>query len=82
MLSSSSSTEEISKHYQFLGDSTFIINEVIAGNKMKDESDEDKKFRVNHNVEFIESIINNECWTNEDMTEVNQAIINGKEYIG
>lgn len=76
------SAEEIAQHYKAMGDSVSLINGVIDGSNMADESDEDKKDTVKRNVEHLEIMTAKDFWTSEDMTAVNQAITAGKSYVG
>jgi transcription initiation factor TFIID subunit TAF12 len=72
--------EEIAQHYKAMGDSVDLINGIIDGSKMADESAEDKQDTVKRNVEHLEIMVAKDYWTNEDMTAVNKAITDGKSY--
>jgi len=72
--------EEIAQDYKAMGDSVELINGVIDGSKMADESEEDKKDTVKRNVEHLEIMVAKDYWTNEDMTAVNAAISAGNNY--
>ena len=72
--------EEIAQDYTAMGHSVTLINNIIAGTQMEDETDEDKKSCVSRNVEHLELMKNKDYWTNEDFTEVNSAIISGNTY--
>jgi len=74
--------EEIAKDYEAMGHSVELINGIIDGSKMADESEEDKKDCVKRNVEHLELMVAKDYWTNEDMTAVNSAIASGNTYIG
>ena len=74
--------EEIAQDYKAMGDSVQLINGIIDGSKMADESEEDKKDCVKRNVEHLEIMVAKDYWTNEDMTAVNAAITAGKNYLG
>ena len=73
--------EEIAQDYKAMGDSVNLINGIIDGSQMADESAEDKKDTVSRNVEHLEIMVAKDYWTNEDMTAVNAAITAGKSYI-
>jgi hypothetical protein len=73
--------EEIAQDYKAMGDSVQLINGIIDGSKMADESAEDKKDTVSRNVEHLEIMVAKDYWTNEDMAAVNAAITAGKSYI-
>jgi len=72
--------EDIAQDYTAMGHSVTLINEVIAGTKMEDETDEDKKSCVSRNVEHLELMKAKDYWTDEDMTAVNSAITSGNNY--
>jgi len=73
--------EEIAQDYKAMGDSVELINGIIDGSKMADESEEDKKDAVKRNVEHLEIMVAKDYWTNEDMTAVNAAITAGTAYL-
>jgi hypothetical protein len=75
-------TEEIAKDYTAMGHSVDLINAIINGTQMANETDEDKKDCVKRNVEHLEIMVAKDYWTSEDMTAVNSAIASGKSYIG
>jgi hypothetical protein len=72
--------EDIAQDYTAMGHSVDLINGIIDGSKMADESEEDKKDCVKRNVEHLELMVAKDYWTNEDMTAVNAAIVAGKAY--
>ena len=72
--------EEIAQDYTAMGHSVELINGIIDGSKMADESEEDKKDTVKRNVEHLEIMVAKDYWTNEDMTAVNAAISAGNNY--
>ena len=72
--------EEIAQDYKAMGDSVDLINGIIDGSMMADESEEDKKDTVKRNVEHLEIMVAKDYWTNEDMTAVNAAISAGNNY--
>jgi hypothetical protein len=74
--------EDIAQDYTAMGHSVELINGIIDGSKMVDESEEDKKDCVKRNVEHLELMVAKDYWTNEDMTAVNSAIQSGNTYIG
>jgi hypothetical protein len=74
--------EDIAQDYKAMGHSVELINGIIDGSKMADESEEDKKDCVKRNVEHLELMVAKDYWTNEDMTAVNSAIQSGNTYLG
>ena len=72
--------EEIAQDFTAMGHSVDLINGIIDGSQMADESAEDKKSAVDRNVEHLEIMVAKDYWTSEDMTAVNAAITAGKAY--
>tara|TARA_R110002073_G_scaffold310992_1_gene481895 strand:- start:801 stop:1094 length:294 start_codon:yes stop_codon:yes gene_type:complete len=63
------------------------IQEIISGNGVTIPQEEldgfSAKFKkeiVSNNVAFLETLVNYDVWTTEDMTAVNQAITDGNAY--
>ena len=71
---------EILQHYTAMGHSVDLIDAVIAGTQMADESADEKNACVDRNVEHLELMLTRDYWTSEDMTAVNAAIVAGKAY--
>ncbi len=72
--------EDIAQDFTAMGHSVTLINEVIAGTQMADESAEDRQGAVDRNVEHLELMVAKDYWTTEDMTAVNSAITAGNSY--
>ena len=72
--------EEIAQHYRACMDSVNLINAVIAGDSMADESAEDRQDCVDRNVQHLELMVAKDDWGDEDMTAVNAAISSGNGY--
>ena len=72
--------EDIAQDFTAMGHSVTLINEVIDGTQMADESAEDKQGAVDRNVEHLELMVAKDYWTDEDMTAVDAAIVAGKDY--
>ena len=72
--------EEIAQDYTAMGHSVALINDVIAGNVMADDSAEDKQSCVDRNVAHLELMKAKDYWTSESMTAVDSAISAGKGY--
>jgi hypothetical protein len=79
-LDNTPTAEDIANSYVAMGHSVELINGIIDGSKMVDEDPQDKKDTVKRNVEHLEIMVAKDYWTNEDMTAVNKAIIDGKKY--
>ena len=63
-----------------MGHSVELINAIIAGTAMADDTAEDKQACVDRNVAHLEIMVAKDYWTDEDMTAVNSAITAGKGY--
>jgi len=72
--------EDIAQDYTAMGHSVTLINGIIAGSKMVDESAEDRQDCVDRNVEHLELMVAKDFWTDESMTAVNSAISAGKAH--
>jgi len=73
--------EEIAQDYTAMGHSVDLINSIIDGSKMADESAEERQGAVDRNVEHLELMVAKDYWTDESMTASNSAITAGKAYI-
>ena len=74
------SAESIAQDYTAMGHSVDLINGIIDGSKMVDESAEDRQDCVNRNVEHLELMVAKDYWTDEDMTASDAAIVAGKAH--
>ena len=72
--------EDIAQDYTAMGHSVNLINAIIAGTAMADDTAEDKQDCVDRNVEHLEIMVAKDYWTSEDMTAVNSAITAGQGY--
>ena len=72
--------EEILQDYTAMSHSVSLINGIIAGTSMENETDEDKQSAVERNVEHLELMVAKDYWTTEDMTAVESAITAGNSY--
>jgi len=72
--------EQLAQDYTAMGHSVTLINEVIAGTQMADESAEDRQSAVDRNVEHLELMVAKDDWGSEDMTAANSAITAGQAY--
>ena len=73
-------TEEIAQDYTAMGHSVELINAIIAGTQMADDTAEEKQDCVDRNVAHLEIMVAKDYWTDEDMTAVNSAITAGQGY--
>jgi len=72
--------EEIAQDYTAMGHSVELINAVVGGTAMADDTAENKQDCVDRNVEHLEVMKAKDYWTNESMTAVDSAISAGKGY--
>ena len=72
--------EEIAQDYTAMGHSVDLINAIIAGTEMADDTAEEKQDCVDRNVAHLEIMVAKDYWTDEDMTAVNSAITAGQGY--
>tara|TARA_B110000285_G_C14562014_1_gene353911 strand:- start:158 stop:406 length:249 start_codon:yes stop_codon:yes gene_type:complete len=73
-------TEEIAQNYTAMGHSVSLINDVISGDQMADESAEERQGCVDRNVEHLALMVAKDYWTTEDMTATNAAVTAGNGY--
>ncbi len=73
--------EDIAQDFTAMGHSVTLINEVIDGTQMADESAEDRQGAVDRNVEHIQLMLNKDYWTNEDLKPANDAVTAGLNYL-
>jgi len=72
--------EEIAQDYTAMGHSVDLINAIIGGTAMADNTAEDKQDCVDRNVAHLEIMVAKHFWTDESMTAVNAATTAGKAY--
>jgi len=73
-------TEELARDYTAMGHSVDLINAIIAGTQMADDTAADRQGCVDRNVEHLELMVAKDDWGSEDMTAVNAAITAGQGY--
>jgi hypothetical protein len=73
-------TEELAQDYTAMGHSVDLINGIIAGTQMADDTAADRQDCVDRNVEHLELMVAKDDWGSEDMTAVNAAITAGQGY--
>ena len=72
--------EDIAQDFTAMGHSVDLINGIIDGSQMADESAEDRQSAVDRNVEHLELMVAKDYWTDESMTAANAAITAGNGY--
>ena len=83
--------EQIAQNYKAMGDSVDLIQSIVTAKKdadgelmvMQGATDDEKKERVNINVGYIEYMKALTDWKgNEDWSDVDKAMTDGKAYVG
>ena len=67
-------TEQLAQDYSAMGDSVDLINAIIAGDAMADDSAEDRQDCVDRNAQHLQLMVAKDDWGSEDMTAINAAI--------
>lgn len=67
-------TEQLAQDYTAMGHSVDLINAIIAGESMADESAEDRQDCVDRNAQHLQLMVAKDDWGSEDMTAINAAI--------
>ena len=67
-------TDQIAQDYTAMGHSVDLINAIIAGDAMADESAEDRQDCVDRNAQHLQLMVSKDDWGSEDMTAINAAI--------
>ena len=75
------STEEKAQHYKAMGDSVKLIDDILTGEAMQDETDEEKKDCVKRNVDHLEIMLAKDFWGKEDMKPSEAAVAAGKAFL-
>ena len=73
-------TDQIAQDYTAMGHSVDLINAIIAGESMADESAEDRQDCVDRNSEHLQLMVAKDDWGSGDMTAVNAAITAATNY--
>jgi hypothetical protein len=73
-------TEQLAQDYSAMGDSVDLINAIIAGDAMADESAEDRQDCVDRNAQHLQLMVAKDDWGSEDMTAINAAISAANAY--
>ena len=73
--------EEIAQNYSAALDSVSLINDIIAGTQMAEDTAEDKKACVERNVGHLTIMVAKDYWQGQDMDPLVDAIAAGQNYI-
>jgi hypothetical protein len=55
--------EQIAQHFTAMGHSVSLINDIIAGDAMADDTAQDKEDCVDRNVRHLEIMVAKDYWT-------------------
>ena len=72
------SQAELDRHFSAMGDSVDLINAIVAGTRMQNESAQERKDCIKRNVDHLELMIAKGWFNDRDLTAVNAAITAGK----
>jgi len=72
------SQAELDRHFSAMGDSVDLINAIVAGTRMQNESAQDRQDCIKRNVEHLELMIAKGWFTDRNLTAINAAITAGK----
>ena len=73
-------TEQLAQDFAAMGHSIALINDIIAGNAMADESAEERQGCVDRNTQHLELMKAKTDWGSESMTATTNAITAGNGY--
>ena len=71
---------ELYRHFSAMGDSVDLINAIVAGTRMQNESAQERQDCIKRNVEHLELMIAKGWFDDRDLTATNAAIAAGKAY--
>jgi len=74
------SQAELDRHFSAMGDSVDLINAIVAGTRMQNESAQDRQDCIKRNVEHLELMIAKGWFAGRNLTAINAAIAAGKSY--
>jgi len=73
--------DQLAQDYTAMGHSVDLINGIIDGTQMADDTDADKQDAVRRNKEHLELMIAKTDWGSEDMTSANSAVTAATTYL-
>lgn len=71
---------ELDRHFSAMGDSVDLINAIVAGTQMQNETAQERKDCIKRNVEHLELMIAKGWFDDRDLSAVNASIAAGKAY--
>jgi len=72
--------EQLAQDYTAMGHSVDLINAIIAGDSMANDSAADRQDCVNRNVQHLDLMVAKEDWGDADMSTINAAITAAVNY--
>ena len=76
-----SDADAIQQHYNTVIAAVDIVNGIIAGTVMSDETAKVRQDNVDGAVLYLKEMIQRSYWTTYDMTSVSTAIVAGENYV-
>ena len=77
----SRTAEDKAQDYTAMGHSVNLINGIIGGTRMVDDTTDEKNACVSRNKEHLEIMVAKADWGAEDMTASNSAIADATSYL-
>ena len=77
----SRTAEDKAQDYTAMGHSVNLINGIIGGTKMADDTADEKNSTVLRNKKHLELMVAKDDWGDEDMTASNSAISAATSYL-
>jgi hypothetical protein len=71
---------ELDRHFSAMGDSVDLINAIVAGTRMQNESAQERQDCIKRNVDHLELMIAKAWFDDRDLSAVNASIAAGKAY--
>lgn len=68
-------SQTIERFYVAMQDSVDLINGILAGTELVEQSVEERQDALQRNAAHLEYMLAKDIWTTEDMTAVNAAIV-------
>ena len=77
----SRTAEDKAQDYTAMSHSVDLINGIIGGTEMVDDTADEKNDAVSRNKEHLELMVAKDDWSDEDMTSSNSAIADATSYL-
>tara|TARA_R110002153_G_C13133677_1_gene480175 strand:- start:416 stop:661 length:246 start_codon:yes stop_codon:yes gene_type:complete len=73
--------EQLASDFSAMGDSISLVEGIIAGSQMADQSATERQDCVDRNTQHLELMVAKTDWTSQDMTAAEDAIFEGNSYV-